>query len=134
VTLLSLAVSDTPAEFGFDVPPWRDGSPNYYQAHISAIGTSRVLAVAIDSLSLAGPVRVVKIDVEGHEASVVRGMSDLLKRYRPVIVFEKQDEARRLLELLGYQVAGEDTSPNFVAIHPGSTSPHLKTGRYAQVK
>jgi hypothetical protein len=133
VTLLSLAVSDTSAEVGFDVPPWGDGSPNYYQAHISAIGPFRVLAMPIDSLSLAGPVRLVKIDVEGHEAAVLLGMWDLLKRDRPVIVFEKQAAACRLLESLGYQVADDSTSPNFVAIHPESTSSRREAGHYARV-
>jgi FkbM family methyltransferase len=132
-TLLNLAVSETPAEVGFDVPPWGDGTPNYYVAHISPTGSFRVLAVPIDSLSLAGPVRLVKIDVEGHEAAVLRGMWELLKRDLPVVVFEKQADARRLLESLGYQVSDHGNTPNFVAVHPESAFPRSGTLRGARV-
>ena len=99
VTLLSLAVSDTSAEVGLDVPPWGDGSPNYYQAHISAIGPFRVLAMPIDSLSLAGPVRLVKIDVEGHELSVLQGARSLLERGRTSFVLEVNPQALEDLAL-----------------------------------
>lgn len=45
----------------------------------------------LDGLDLLGGQRVslIKIDVEGHEAAVLRGASALLARDRPVVVFEQ---------------------------------------------
>ena len=34
------------------------------------------------------PPTIIKIDTEGHEPSVLRGMSGLIAKYRPVIFFE----------------------------------------------
>jgi FkbM family methyltransferase len=43
-----------------------------------------VTAEMLDSL----PVRLVKIDVEGHELLALKGMSGLLTKYRPIVLFE----------------------------------------------
>lgn len=50
---------------------------------------------------------LVKIDVEGHEPSVFRGISKLLEQHRPVVVFESLSSAhlqscRQILETVGY--------------------------------
>jgi FkbM family methyltransferase len=120
VTLLNLAAGDGAAELGMKVPLWEDGTPNYYEAHVSFNGPLRVVAVPIDNLVLPGRVGLVKIDTEGQEAAVLRGMWEMLKRDQPVVVFERLAEARTLLESLGYQITCEDTSPNSVAVHPAS--------------
>ena len=38
--------------------------------------------------SVPKPITVVKIDVEGHENAVLRGMQDLLREQRPTVMFE----------------------------------------------
>lgn len=38
---------------------------------------------------------VIKIDVEGHEADVLRGASQLLEQYRPAVLFEANDASPR---------------------------------------
>lgn len=53
------------------------------------------------------PLALIKIDVEGMEADVIRGGLETIERDRPVIYAEAQDEAAhervaRLLEPLGY--------------------------------
>lgn len=57
--------------------------------------------VAVDSLA------VVKVDVEGMEPHVLRGMRQTLRLHRPVVYCEthtkdKEDEIRSVLEPLGY--------------------------------
>lgn len=52
-------------------------------------------------------VSLIKIDVEGHELSVLKGASEILRRDRPVILFEVLDAKQgracaELLEDLGY--------------------------------
>jgi FkbM family methyltransferase len=50
--------------------------------------------VSIDALR-PGPVALIKIDVEGHEAAVVAGAADTIARYSPAIVFEYAPELLR---------------------------------------
>jgi FkbM family methyltransferase len=83
-----------------------------------ATGTIEVATAAVDDLVAAGrvpPPTVVKIDVEGAEAAVLRGMARTLLAHRPVVVCEVDGPdaaamaARRsavvgLLEAAGYAV------------------------------
>jgi FkbM family methyltransferase len=46
-----------------------------------------VPTVTLDEIS-PGPVALIKIDVEGHEAAVVHGAADTISRHTPSIVFE----------------------------------------------
>jgi hypothetical protein len=50
--------------------------------------------VTIDELC-PGPVALIKIDVEGHEAAVVRGATATIDRDRPAIIFEYAPELLR---------------------------------------
>lgn len=63
----------------------------------------------IDFESLKGKI-LIKIDVQGYEAKVVRGMTNFIKEYKPIIIVEqmynqKQDlEATEYLQSLGMKV------------------------------
>ena len=46
-----------------------------------------VPVVTIDEVC-PGPVALIKIDVEGHEAAVVRGAAAVIERYSPAVIFE----------------------------------------------
>jgi FkbM family methyltransferase len=50
--------------------------------------TATVPVVTIDGLCDGAPVALIKIDVEGHEAAVVRGAASTIARHAPSIVFE----------------------------------------------
>lgn len=90
-----------------------------------AVGSVEVPAVTVDELVLHGSVRapsVVKIDVEGAEAAVLRGMAGTLEQYRPVVVCEvdaadadvlaaKRIAVSGLLVAAGYDV--EDLEPSY---------------------
>ena len=61
---------------------------------------------ALDELNLVGPVRAIKINVEGMEADVLYGGSALIARNRPVIYIECQDEATFRQVTIWAQTAG----------------------------
>lgn len=70
------------------------------------------------------PPTVVKIDVEGAEINVLRGMHETLRQIRPIVIYEIDDESPQLLaekaalceaflKRLGYQIrALEDAYPD----------------------
>lgn len=68
--------------------------------------TESKLGLSIDSLALPNPVRLIKIDVEGHELEVCRGMAGLLKRDHPVLIVEHHGDSPELpafLAQFGYR-------------------------------
>ena len=74
--------------------------------------------VAVDDLGL-GKIDFVKIDVEGFEYNVIRGMAKLLERCAPIIyieIFEQNySKVNRLLKEYGYEVKKE-VQDNYIYI------------------
>jgi FkbM family methyltransferase len=54
--------------------------------------TTTVPVVSVDDVCAGEPVALIKIDVEGHEAAVVRGAVDTIARHAPAVVFEYAPE------------------------------------------
>ena len=89
-----------------------DTSKGSSQSRLNAEGNLLVETTSIDSLIQdAGlpPPHVMKIDVEGHEAAVLRGGRVTLSRHRPVVLCDYNDDdtlqvVQELLNPLGYEV------------------------------
>jgi FkbM family methyltransferase len=128
VELLEVAAWDTETELRLEDP----------NRHASAGGSTRVLpdgegetvsAMPLDLL-LAGEQRLdaVKVDVEGADLHVIRGLAGTLARLRPRMVVEDHsiygyyqlDDLTALISGLGYQVRRAH-----VEIAPGITGPYL---------
>jgi hypothetical protein len=63
----------------------------------------QVLTLAVDGFRIPQPIKLVKIDAEGHEVSVLRGMVELLRRDHPdLIVEDNSPEIEPYLTGLGY--------------------------------
>ncbi len=97
VRLYPLALSDRAGEAVMTSPFYREGGSNYYKARIAesggGAGPGRRYPVRLrrmdDVLAGArGPIRFIKIDVEGHELPVLRGAGEVLARWKPALLVE----------------------------------------------
>jgi FkbM family methyltransferase len=119
VTLINAAVSDKTEFVNIMVPKYDTGTKNYYQAHIQSntIETcdACVMAISIDALNLNRVVKLAKIDVEGHEMPVLRGMENLITKYGPTLIIETDSiDVKQYLASHGYKHTILTNSPNII--------------------
>lgn len=119
VTLLNVAVSETTTVLRMTIPKFDTGINNYYMATVTNEPAElSVLCLPIDSLRIPKCVKLAKIDVEGHELSVLKGMEQLLMRDHPTLIVEgDSDEVAAYLEAFGYSFEKNEGSPNRVFRH-----------------
>lgn len=117
VTLFNLALSSATSTASMTVPSYEHSHlSNYYQARICAGGEHPVLCLALDSIPIPRPVRLVKIDAEGHDLQVLVGMESLLRRDRPLLIVEASlsGPVATWLGERGYLLRKSAGSPNIV--------------------
>jgi FkbM family methyltransferase len=122
VTLFNVAVSNCTRQAGICVPSYPSGRKNYYQAHLSD-GSKEVciITLSLDSLDIPRPISLVKIDAEGHEDFVIKGMEKMLLRDHPVLIVETSStEIVEHLGAKGYTFERLKGSPNIIFRHKGS--------------
>jgi FkbM family methyltransferase len=104
VSLLNVAASDGTKSVAIDIPQFAEGMANYYRAQLSDRPSAlAILTLPVDALGLTQRIKLVKIDVEGHELAVLRGMRGLIERDHPVLIVETASgEATDLLHAAGY--------------------------------
>lgn len=123
VTLLNMAASSVDGTVGMRTPLREDGFPAHSRTHMGTDGPGpMVLAFPLDRLRTEGMnrLRVVKVDVEGHESGVLEGMLEVLAVARPLIIVEasgnhRSDEVRSM----GYELARLGHSPNVIYARDG---------------
>lgn len=116
VTLVNVAVSNKTAVIGMSIPRFSTGLANYYQARVAdANAEFSVMTLPLDAFGFNARIAMVKIDTEGHEAFVLRGMTDILKRWRPCLLIET-DSVDMPVELsaLNYSASRLPRSPNVI--------------------
>jgi FkbM family methyltransferase len=116
VVLHEVALSDKDGDADLMIPEGK-GGPGFSTAslnheHLERSGGHTLQRVALRRLDaeVTEPVRFVKIDVEGHEMSVVSGATRLIDRCRPVFLIEAEDRhqpgavdaLRKFFEARGY--------------------------------
>lgn len=113
VRVVTGAASNRNMDVVLRIPDVSSGYATIEEGNLSfsdAFKTIRVKAFRIDDLKLEN-VSFIKIDVEGHELSVLEGALEMLKRNRPSILLEAEERhraravatVREFLELLGYE-------------------------------
>jgi FkbM family methyltransferase len=117
----NVAASDTAGEAEFFVAD-SDEVSSLQSAHVQAYegnaGSRRLVRTAtLDQLVREhrfGHVDLIKIDVEGHELSVLRGATETLRIHRPAVFLEVKsanaNDASALLHANGYRLRRFDTS------------------------
>ncbi len=109
VTCHKIALSSTDGESAIDLP---DGLLSGRARIVEGGGATRIATRRLDGMQLGAP-DFMKIDVEGHEAEVLKGALATLKSAWPFIVLEnirdysqpeKALEPLRILESLGYRL------------------------------
>lgn len=121
VTLVNMAVSDKSKIAPMTIPRSGNHLRNYYLASITApellvgVDSVQVFCFPLDSFNIPARIRLVKIDVEGHERAVLNGMMDLIKRDKPVLIVESVlPGMSEWLSSQGYQRTNLPGSPNTI--------------------
>lgn len=100
------ALSDQAGELSFM------GLDNVGASRIRPDGEMKIRAARLDDLALPAP-QFVKIDVEGHEPKVLKGMMETLRQHRPLVFIEvnagaladngfSAEDIRKVFDDLGY--------------------------------
>jgi FkbM family methyltransferase len=91
VRVINAAASEQPGSMQLYRPsPWdtnRARASLLHHPYLTGVKTM-VPVVTVDDVCAGRAVSLIKIDVEGHEAAVVRGAAGTIARYAPAVVFE----------------------------------------------
>lgn len=115
ITLINACASESTQVLGMQIPQFDTGLCNYYMAHLTEDSDAdlQVLCFSIDSMFSTQPIKLVKIDAEGHDLSVLKGMDRVLRDSRPVLIIEDDlPEIERYLKDFGYESERLDGSHN----------------------
>lgn len=116
VTLINAASSDKVDVVGMSMPDFSSGLANYYEAHLDENSTNNnlsVLTIPLDLLSLNQRISLIKVDVEGHEASALAGMEKTILKYHPTLIVETgSEDIIAKVTSWGYTSTKFENSPN----------------------
>jgi FkbM family methyltransferase len=119
VTLFNTALSSQSTIARMSIPDFESGLSNFYRANISSESDSplTVLTLPLDSIINNHKIKLLKIDVEGHEAMALDGMMETIRKYHPVIILETGSSAIiEMLNIEGYKSQRLPGSPNMLFI------------------
>jgi FkbM family methyltransferase len=131
VTLINAAVSDETNFVGMLIPTFDTALKNFYMAHLEHDSDKQtdgfqVLTLRLDCLNIPQKISLVKIDVEGYEAFVLRGMVDILQRDHPSLIVETDSsEVEAYLCGIGYLAERLVGSPNILFRHSSQVTSFL---------
>lgn len=120
--------SDTFAEIqdpGGDAPTSASLSIEFSKNHLSTTTPTRIQVVAVDSWAEINGIHaidLIKLDVEGYEEFALRGMAEIIRRDRPVVLIEVLNEFEERIRTEVNQVFGFGYSWNRIDEGSGTHS------------
>ena len=94
VSLFNCALSDTMKIVNMSIPKYDSGLNDYYRAQINTAREGKsILTMSLDNLSFCNHIKLIKIDAEGEELNILKGMTTLLDKYHPVLIIEDNDDS-----------------------------------------
>lgn len=129
VDVYEIAVGDRAGREDMLLTAWDGGGSLSHEAIRpgEATSTRSVEVSTLDQLVLdhgLRPPTLVKIDVEGHEEAVLRGMNEILRKHRPGVLFEVDDADERALERRWNLLDGVLTSSGYEVEHLPNAYPN----------
>ena len=114
IELIKEAASDKTEEVVLSLPPGEEKRIGLESVYGGGEEAQKVPARRLDDM-ISGSVDLIKIDVEGHELSVIEGGRGLISEYHPELIVELKDKRQRpaghssedvIMELvrMGYQL------------------------------
>jgi FkbM family methyltransferase len=121
VSLHNIAAAAKSGDLRMSIPRWQAGFSNIYEAQVNESGEVMVQGNRLDDLFAGMKPALIKIDVEGFEAEVIRGAETLLRSCHPALLIEVTSaEPESLLAELGYRrLEGWTGCDQFFAYGPG---------------
>ena len=127
VTLVNAACSDACSTLQMQIPSFDTGLRNYYEARISDrdagsadIQSVNILSLVPDVMRFPCPISFIKIDAEGHEAYVLAGLKQVIRRDLPIVIVEtNSDDVIQTMEELGFVSTVLPASPNTIYVPRG---------------
>ena len=116
VTLFNVAASDNECTVYMSIPKLDSGIDNYYQASIvDTISDMIIYCLPLSCIKFNKAVKLIKIDIEGHELSALIGFKELLERDHPLLIIEgASGDIREYLKRFGYLQFRIKESPNSI--------------------
>ena len=122
VTIHPLALSSQPGNLRLSAArDWNKGTASF-EADTATEGTDVVVTTLDLMLDQVSPVGAIKIDVEGHEVEVLKGATETIERFRPVVAIEQRNDefadgqaetpAIRLLRSMNYEMFSPEFTRN----------------------
>ena len=119
ISLFNVAASETTRIAGVSMPNFSTGLKNYYMARITeGAAELNIFTLALDSLDIQEKISLIKIDVEGHELSALKGMKRTIEKNKPVLVVEGEcAQVEAFLGEIGYVFQKMAGSPNRIYLN-----------------
>lgn len=126
VFLYYVAAAGASGDSRMSVPRFQAGYTNIYESRLDESGDILVKTMRLDDLFPDSKPAFIKIDVEGHEAEVIRGAETLLRTHHPALLVEvTSPEAEPLLAGFGYRRLEGSSSCDHFFVYDAAASQDL---------
>ena len=93
--------------------PIVEGMKNLYRCNISKYGKLSVFCMPLDCICKEIDISFIKIDAEGYEYEVLKGMRTIIKKFNPVLIIEGYSpKVEKLMKMYGFSFEKISDSPN----------------------